>query len=68
MGRAKRRNKRKEVMDSLRYDGWRIARKGPRDQVQYTHPGPGRITIDIGKDDIPTPTLRSVYRQAGWTW
>lgn len=69
MGRAEHSNKRKDVEKRLRADGWRITRKGPGDHVQYTHPDrPGRVTIDTGPSDIPTGTLRSIYKQAGWTW
>lgn len=69
MGRADHTNKRKDIEKRLRAEGWRVVRKGPGDHVQYTHPNrPGRVTIDTGADDIPTGTLRSIYRQAGWTW
>lgn len=69
MGRAGRSNKRKEVEQRLRAEGWRITRKGPGDHVQYTHTErPGRVTIDRGPSDIPIGTLRSIYRQAGWSW
>jgi predicted RNA binding protein YcfA (HicA-like mRNA interferase family) len=69
MGRSEHSHKRKDVEKRLRADGWRIARKGPGDHVQYTHPDrPGRVTVDTGSSDIPTGTLRSIYKQAGWTW
>ena len=69
MGREQRSNKRRDIEKRLRAEGWTIARRGPGDHVQYTREGqPGRVTIDAGKDDIPTGTLRSIYRQAGWEW
>jgi hypothetical protein len=43
-----------------------------RNQVimpKYAHPTkPGKVTLDIGADPIPTGTLRSIYKQAGWEW
>lgn len=69
MARRDRSNKRKDIEKRLRAEGWVTVRKGPGDRVQYKRPDrPGRVTIDAGKDDIPTGTLRSIYRQAGWTW
>jgi predicted RNA binding protein YcfA (HicA-like mRNA interferase family) len=53
----------------LRADGWSVRRKGPGDHVQYTHPvKPGKVTVDMGADPIPTGTLRSIFNQAGWEW
>ncbi|MGF9693139.1 type II toxin-antitoxin system HicA family toxin [Rhizobium sp. 0TCS1.26] len=44
-------------------------RYGPGDHVQYVHPGrPGKVTLDMGVREVPTGTLRSIYRQAGWDW
>jgi predicted RNA binding protein YcfA (HicA-like mRNA interferase family) len=69
MGRAEHSNKTRDVTTRLREDGWIIARKGPGDHVQYKHATrPGRVTIDMGAREIPTGTLRSIYRQAGWEW
>ena len=59
----------REVAKLLKADGWTIKRKGPGDHVQYAHPTrPGKVTLDMGADPIPTGTLRSIYSQAGWTW
>jgi predicted RNA binding protein YcfA (HicA-like mRNA interferase family) len=50
-------------------DGWVLKRKGPGDHRQFTNPTkPGKVTVDMGARDIPTGTLRSIYRQAGWDW
>ena len=69
MGRAEHSIKTRDVTARLRQDGWAIARKGPGDHVQYKHATrPGRVTIDTGAREIPTGTLRSIYRQAGWEW
>lgn len=54
---------------ALGADGWEVYRKGPGDHVQFKHPTkPGKVTVDMGEPEIPTGTLRSIYRQAGWTW
>jgi predicted RNA binding protein YcfA (HicA-like mRNA interferase family) len=59
----------REIAARLRKDGWTIKRRGPGDHVQYVHPTkPGKVTLDTGADPIPTGTLRSIYRQAGWEW
>jgi predicted RNA binding protein YcfA (HicA-like mRNA interferase family) len=59
----------KEIAKLLADDGWTVKRKGPGDHVQYTHLAkPGKVTLDMGAGDIPTGTLRSIYRQAGWEW
>lgn len=69
MGPRQRSRKTRDVIARLRQDGWVIARKGPGDHVQYRHPmKPGRVTVDAGAPEIPTGTLRSIYRQAGWEW
>lgn len=59
----------KEIAKLLRADGWMVKRKGPGDHVQYAHPTkPGKVTLDMGANPIPTGTLRSIWRQAGWDW
>ncbi len=69
MSRVDHSSKTRDVIRALAGDGWVIARKGPGDHVQYKHPTkPGRVTLDTGARDIPPGTLRSIYRQAGWTW
>ncbi|HWK15338.1 MAG TPA: type II toxin-antitoxin system HicA family toxin [Rhizobiaceae bacterium] len=68
MGRRGNRTPR-EIAAMLRQDGWTIKRKGPGDHVQWVHPQHrGKVTLDMGADPIPTGTLRSIYRQAGWAW
>ncbi|HWA92791.1 MAG TPA: type II toxin-antitoxin system HicA family toxin [Rhizomicrobium sp.] len=59
----------KEVVRRLNADGWTVKRRGPGDHVQFVHPTkPGKVTVDMGARDIPTGTLRSIFRQAGWIW
>ena len=67
MSRRDRSTKTRDVLRDLRQDGWVEARRGPGDHRQYKHPAKaGRVTIDHGEPEIPTGTLRSIYRQAGW--
>lgn len=59
----------REVQKMLRDDGWTIKRHGPGDHVQWVHPKkPGKVTLDMGVREIPTGTLKSVFKQAGWGW
>lgn len=59
----------RDVARRLRDDGWAVKRKGPGDHVQYRHPQrPGKVTVDMGVREIPTGTLRSIFKQAGWDW
>jgi predicted RNA binding protein YcfA (HicA-like mRNA interferase family) len=69
MSRRDHSNKTRDVAARLAREGWTVARKGPGDHVQYRHATkPGRVTLDSGAREIPTGTLRSIYRQAGWDW
>jgi predicted RNA binding protein YcfA (HicA-like mRNA interferase family) len=69
MSRRDHSNKTRDVAARLAGDGWVVARKGPGDHVQYRHPTkPGRVTLDAGAREMPTGTLRSIYRQAGRDW
>ena len=59
----------KAVVRRLNADGWVVKRRGPGDHVQLVHPIKlGKVTVDMGARDIPIGTLRSIYRQAGWSW
>jgi predicted RNA binding protein YcfA (HicA-like mRNA interferase family) len=57
-----------EVIKKLEADGWRLDRiKGSHHQ--FSHPSKaGIVTVPHPRKDIPLPTLRSIYRQAGWSW
>ena len=57
-----------EVIKKLESDGWKLRRvKGSHHQ--FKHPGkPGLVTVPHPRADIALPTLRSIYRQAGWPW
>ncbi|MGO4338051.1 type II toxin-antitoxin system HicA family toxin [Labrys sp. KB_33_2] len=59
----------REVVSRLKKEGWELKRKGPGDHQQFTRSGrPGRVTVDMGVREIPTGTLRSIFKQAGWEW
>jgi len=59
----------RDVVKMLRAHGWEIKRKGPGDHVQWVNPSKsGKVTIDMGVREIPTGTLKSIFRQAGWDW
>lgn len=69
MGRRRHSNKTRDVIEALEKDGWVQVRTGPGDHVQYKHPRKsGRVTVDTGETEIPTGTLRSIYRAAEWDW
>lgn len=57
-----------DVIRMLEADGWRLKRvKGSHHH--FDHPQkPGLVTVPHPKREIPLPTLRSIYRQAGWPW
>lgn len=50
--------------------GWLGAGTGERltPSVPQAPGQPGLVTVPHPKSDIPRPTLRSIYRQAGWDW
>jgi predicted RNA binding protein YcfA (HicA-like mRNA interferase family) len=58
----------REIIQRLRDDGWQLRRtKGSH--WHFTHPDrPGRVTVPHPRRDLPRGTLRSIYRQAGWSW
>lgn len=59
----------RDVIAALYADGWDIARRGPGDHIQFKHPEKqGLVSVDNGEPEIPTGTLRSIYRRAGWPW
>jgi predicted RNA binding protein YcfA (HicA-like mRNA interferase family) len=59
----------REVLRRLADDGWvKTAQRGSH--RQFEHPTkPSKVTI-AGRpsDDVPTGTLRNIFRQAGWEW
>jgi predicted RNA binding protein YcfA (HicA-like mRNA interferase family) len=57
-----------EVIRKLEADGWVLERiKGSHHQ--FSHPVKlGIVTVPHPRKDVALPTLRSIYRQAGWSW
>lgn len=57
-----------DVIRKLHEDGWRLkAQKGSH--AQFVHPvKPGKVTVPMHGGDLAVGTLRSIYRQAGWSW
>ena len=57
-----------EIVRLLTAGGWvEVARKGSHAQFKRTAM-PGRVTVPMGRKDIPVGTVRSIFRQAGWPW
>ena len=56
----------KQVIKKLKTDGWYLARvKGSHHQFKHAVK-PGLVTVKHPDGDIPTRTLHSIERQAGW--
>lgn len=69
MGSKGKEKRPRRIRQLLEEDGWQEARKGPGDHIQFKHPEkPGHVSLDMGAREIPTGTLRSIWRMAGWTW
>ena len=56
----------RKLIRKLEAEGWFVVtQRGSH--VQLKHPQkPGRVTVPHPKRDLPTGTVRSIYRQAGW--
>jgi predicted RNA binding protein YcfA (HicA-like mRNA interferase family) len=51
----------------LEEDGWLLVRTRGSHR-QYKHPDkPGLVTVPHPKRDLPRGTVRSIFKQAGWT-
>ena len=55
----------REIIKELKEDGWTlVAIRGSHHQ--FKHPTKqGRVTVPHPNKDLPTGTIRSIYRQAG---
>ena len=53
----------------LERDGWTV-RRVSGDHHIFTLPErpAARVILQHPRKDIPTGTLRNIFRQAGWTW
>ncbi len=57
----------REVMSRLRREGW-TERPGKGSHVVFIKPGRDNVPVPNHRGDIPTGTLRSICRAAGWEW
>ena len=58
----------RDVIRGLRRDGWE-RRNITGSHHHFTHPDkPGIVTVAHTTRDIPTGTLRNIFRQADWDW
>lgn len=58
----------RRLIKRLQAEGWTLHHvKGSHHQ--FKHPRrPDKITVPHPRKDLPTGTLRSIFRQAGWEW
>ena len=58
----------KDIIKRLKKEGWKLFHtKGSHHQFKHTITGV-KVTIPHPKKDIPTGTLRSIFKQVGWPW
>ena len=57
-----------DVIRRLKTEGW-IEVKVTGSHHKFKHPAnAGHVVVPHPKRDLPTGTLRNIYRQAGWLW
>ncbi|PIV26058.1 MAG: toxin HicA [Anaerolineae bacterium CG03_land_8_20_14_0_80_58_20] len=58
----------RDIIAKLKNDGWVLVHiRGSHHH--YKHPRKsGRVTVPHPKKDLPIGTLRSIFKQAGWSW
>ncbi len=58
----------RDILRRLTADGWVVVRIR-RSHHQLRDPATGRmVTLPHPRKDLPTGTVRSIYRQAGWAY
>jgi len=58
----------REIITRLKADGWELVHiRGSHHQFKH-HDRPGRVTVPHPKRDLPKGTVRSIFKQAGWSW
>jgi predicted RNA binding protein YcfA (HicA-like mRNA interferase family) len=57
----------REVIARLRSEGWE-ERPGKGSHTIFMKPGVGTVIVPNHREDIPTETLRAIFRAAGWLW
>jgi len=55
------------IVARLRAEGWQLLHAHPHGQC-WRQPGGGVLTVPDTERALPLPTLRAIYRQAGWPW
>lgn len=54
-----------QIIKQLKADGWYLVNV-VGSHHQFKHPTkPGKVTVPHPKKDLPTPTMRSIMKQAG---
>ena len=57
-----------EVISRLKKEGWFLHNvRGSHCQFKHNKK-PGKVTVPHPKKDIPTGTVKNIYKQAGWEW
>ena len=58
----------KQLIKKLKSEGWKkVGGKGDHEKFKHDSK-PGHVVVQHPRKDIPTGTLRNIYRQAGWEW
>jgi predicted RNA binding protein YcfA (HicA-like mRNA interferase family) len=58
----------RDILRRLTADGWVVVRiRGSHHQLRDTVTG-RMVTLPHPRKDMPTGTVRSIYRQAGWAY
>lgn len=57
-----------DVIRRLKTEGW-VEVNVTGSHYKFKHPAKaGHVVVPHPKRDLPTGTLRNIYRQAGWPW
>ena len=56
----------RKLIRKLEAEGWVVVtQRGSHVQLKHAQK-PGRVTVPHPRRDLPTGTVRSIYRRAGW--
>jgi predicted RNA binding protein YcfA (HicA-like mRNA interferase family) len=58
----------REIAVRLLREGWREVKTSGGSHRKFKKAGVGHVTVPHPRRDFPVGTLRSIHRQAGWTW
>ena len=57
-----------DIIKRLQAEGWYKAHQAGS-HIKFKHPDKtAYVTVPHPRKDMPLPTLRSIFRQAGWDW